>query len=83
MRPVVLFFDAGTGLNLIGADAMHKSELDNIRQRDVPDIRSASHRKLIASGTITLPLRMGESRIRVKFLVVDRLPVPILLRTPS
>lgn len=45
------------------------------------EIRRDSDTKLVVSGNITLHLCMDESRILVKFDVVDQLAVPVLLET--
>lgn len=81
MSPIQCVFDTGTGTNLIRADVLDPIWLNSIRQRDMPDIRSASDTKFKVSGTITLLIRKGKSRTRVNFNAVNELVVPLLLRT--
>lgn len=78
MRPSVCVFHTGTGPNLIRADVLDPALQDSIRQRDMPDIRSASNRKRNASQTITPHLPMAESRTRINFGVVNELVMPVL-----
>lgn len=47
----------------------------------MPDIKSVSDTKLKVSGTINFHLRMGKSRMRLNFGVVNELVVPVILRT--
>lgn len=78
--PVVCVLDTGTGPNLTRTDVLDPGWVQNIHQRDVPEIRSASDTRLSVLGTITLHLRMGESRTCVMVGVVEKLAVPMLLR---
>lgn len=81
MRPIGCIFDIGVGSSLMTADLWDQIWLVNIRQRDLPEIRSAPDTKLVVSGIITIKLRMGISCTRVTFGVVDRLSVLVLLGT--
>lgn len=79
MRPVVYTFDSGAGPTLIVAEILNRSGLDNTQHHEMPEIQSASDKKLVMSETITLYLRIGESRARVTFGVVDNLAALVLL----
>lgn len=81
MRLVVSVLDNGTGPNLRGADLLDQNWLDNIRQRDMLEIRNASNTKLVVFGTFPLHLCMGESRTLVTLDVVEKLAVPVLFGT--
>lgn len=81
MRPIICVFDTGAGPKLIRDDVVNLSRLDCVRHGDMPEIRRAWDTRLNVSGTITLYLRMGESRTLVTFDVMDRLDVPVLLQT--
>lgn len=77
MRHTICVFDNSAGPNLIRAKVLDLIWLDSIRQRDMPDIRTTSHRKLELSATIILHLPMGGSRTRVNFGVVNELVMPL------
>lgn len=81
MPPMFRVRDTGSDLNFIRADYLVQSWLENIRHRDMPEIRNASIMKLPVSGTITLYIRMGESRTRQTLIVVEKLTVPVLLES--
>lgn len=83
MRPIVCVIDTGAGPSLVEKDVLDCKWLDSIRHSEMPEIRSASDRKLVRSGTITLHLRLAESHTRMIFGVVDRLAVSELLDTTS
>lgn len=67
------FSDTGTCPILISADVLNLGLLEDMRQRNMPDVRNASGTKLVGSGIFILDLRMGEWRTHVKFGFVDKL----------
>lgn len=79
MRPVFCIFNNGAGPSLISAKVLDESWLDNILECNMRDIRSASDKSLVVSGTVTLHIRIGELHTRVTFDIVDKLTVPVLL----
>lgn len=81
MCPIVSVFDPGAGPNLIRVDVLDQSWMENIRQRDMPEVRNDLGTKLVLSETIILHLCMCKSHIWVASSVVDKLFVPVLLRT--
>lgn len=81
MGPVVSVFDTGAGPNPIRTDVTDTSWQEIIRQRDMPEIRSASDTRLSASETVTFHLWMDDSNTRVALGEVDKLAVPLPLGT--
>lgn len=81
MRQVICFFDTGACLNVITAVVLEQSRLNNIRQRDIPEIRGPSDTKLVVLGTLNLHPRMDKSHAQVTFCIADKLVVPTLLET--
>lgn len=79
MRAAICSYDTCPGLNLIRDDVPEQSWLENIRQRDMTVIRSASVTKQIVSALINLHRSMRESCIAVIFGVVYKLAVRLLL----
>lgn len=79
VSPVICVIDTGAGPILIQVDFLEPTWLDSVRQHDMPEIQSASNTKLTVSVTITVHLRMSESRTLVAFTVVEKLAVPVLL----
>lgn len=59
MRPIVSTFDTDAGLDVTRADVLDRSSLAKIRQRNMPEIQSASDTKLVVTGIITLHRLMG------------------------
>lgn len=78
-RPVICIIDNGAGPRLIGMDFLDEGWLDNICQRDMPQIHSASDMKLVVPGTITFHLSMGESDTPVTFGNVGKVAILVLL----
>lgn len=68
-------------LDFITGNVLYKCWLDNIRQRDMREIRGTSKTKLAMSGTITFHLQIVEPRTRTTFDVVDELTLPVLFGT--
>lgn len=62
MIPIVYVFDTVAFPNFIQGDYSVPSRLDNVRQRDMPDIRGVSNTKINMFGTITVHQRMSGSR---------------------
>lgn len=60
MCPVICLFDTGAGPNLKRVNIQDQSCLNNIRQSDMLEFRSASEIRPVVSGTITIHLRMGQ-----------------------
>lgn len=60
IRPFVCMFDTGAGLNLVGADVLDQSLLNNICQSDMLEIWIASETRPVLYKTIThSPLSYG------------------------
>lgn len=81
MRPIVRDFDTGAFPQLIRAEVLDQSWLDNISQCDMLEIRNAFKMKLFVSRATTLYPHMGESYTRVTFGVVDEFAVSAVFGT--
>lgn len=75
MYPIVSLFDTCADPDITTADALGQDWLDNILQRDTPEIQGASDAKIVGSGTLILHIRMGQLCSRVTFGFVDKLVV--------
>lgn len=81
MGPVVCIFDSSAGPDPMAADVQIQTWMNYIHDREMPEVGGASDTKLVMSGTVTLHLRMVESRTWLTFCVADKLIVPVLLET--
>lgn len=79
MYPLLCIFHTGTDPNLIKANVLNNGSRDNVLQRDMPKVKSPSHKKLVLSGAITFHLRRDELHTRVTIGVVYKLALAILL----
>lgn len=62
LYPVIFGFDTGACADLVRADVIDVSWLENIGQWDMVEIRSAFNSKLDVSETMILRLRISNSR---------------------
>lgn len=76
--PVFCIFDTANGKNLIRADVLGHSWLDDILQRNMPEVWSTSNTKLPLSGSTIVHLRNGESCTLGTFNVMEKLVVSVL-----
>lgn len=79
MRSMVCVFYTCAHPDLLRVDMPGQSGLDTFRRVDMSEIWSTSDTKRIASGTITLHIRMIESRTLMIFGVEDKLALLALL----
>lgn len=79
MGPIVCVIETGAGSNLIRASIPEQSWLDNFNQHEIPEIQSASDRKLATFWTSTLHPFVSESHTQVKFSVVGKQVIPVFL----
>lgn len=78
---VICVFETDAVSNLISANVLDKSWLDNFRQADMPEMQIASTKNQFVSRAIIFHLRMGKTRTTVTFNVVDSLLVSVVLET--
>lgn len=78
-RPVVCIFDKGVALNVTSDDVMKQSWPDSIREHDTPGIGGASDMELVMSETITSHFCKCQKRPRMKFRIMDKMIIQVLL----
>lgn len=81
MRPDICVFNAGSCTNLVQTDVLDCTWLDSFRQSDLLEIQRSSGSKPTVSETGILLPRIGESSLRVTFVIVDKLAISVLLGT--
>lgn len=81
MRKIAFVFDTGESPNITRGHVLDTTLLDDIRQRAIPEIQSASNSKLTVSGSIVLHLWIEASRHKATFYTVETSVVRILLGT--
>lgn len=74
-------FDTSAGPNLIWEDFLEGNWLKTVQANNGPSLQSATNQELNIVGTVTLPVRMADSRGRVVCDIVRNLAVPAILAT--
>lgn len=77
MHMIVGVFDAGAGPILIRVDVLDQIRLNDIRQRDLPEIQGVSSARLGVPGNKNFQCCLPELRSRVAVGLVERLAVPL------
>lgn len=81
MHSVNSVFNTGVGLSLIREDFLEVDQLGYIQANNPSSLRNSTNQKAKIVGTITLRVRIRDSRVRVVFVIVRYLAVPVFLGT--
>ena len=81
MHIVKAVLDTGAGPNIIHEKVLSEEWKMRLTQQNTPKITDASRNRMLIKGSVLLCLRVGDLRIRTRFLVASNLAVDCILGT--